>query len=71
MTLKHNSLVRKISRGNLNETILWTKINVSLKVMSISTNRIVSFRFPQKILQKKKLTQTLCVIIFFEIKGRK
>ena len=36
----------KIFRGNLNEAISLAKIDVTLKVMLISTNEVASFQIP-------------------------
>ena len=44
-----NLLLRKIFHGNLDEAISLAKIDVSLKVTSILSNEIASFRFPRKI----------------------
>ena len=48
-------LFRKIFLGNLNEAISLAKTDVILKVTSISTNEITSFRFPRKLFRKGKL----------------
>ena len=53
--IKRNFLVRKIIRGNLNEAVSLAEINVTLKVTSISTSEIASFRFLQKIFLKRKV----------------
>ena len=54
--IKRNFLVRKIIRRNLNEAVSLAEINVTLKVTSISTSEIASFRFLQKIFLKRKVT---------------
>ena len=45
-------LQKKIFCRNLNEAISLAEIDVTLKVMSISTNEIALFRFPPKIFLK-------------------
>ena len=54
--IKRNFLVRKIIRRNLNEAVSLAEISVALKVTSISTSEIASFRFLQKIFLKRKVT---------------
>ena len=53
--IKRNFLVRKIIRRNLNEAVSLAEINVTLKVTSISTSEIASFRFLQNIFLKRKV----------------
>ena len=54
MTFMVKFLLRKIFRENLNEAISLAKIDVTLKVTSVSTN--ISFSFPPNIFRKRKLT---------------
>ena len=44
-----NFLLGKVFRGNLNEAILLAEIDVTLKVTSILTNEIASFRFNEQL----------------------
>ena len=53
--IKRNFLLRKIIRRNLNEAVSLAEINVDLKVTSISTSEIASFRFLKKIFLKRKV----------------
>ena len=53
--IKGNFLLRKIIRRNLNEAVSLAEMNVALKVRSISTSEIASFRFLQKIFLKRKV----------------
>ena len=53
--IKRNFLLRKIIRRNLNEAVSLAEINVALKVTSISTSEIASFRFLKKIFLKRKV----------------
>ena len=51
-----NFLSREMYLGNLNEAIWLAEDDTTLKVTSISTNEIASFRSPRKIFLKRKLT---------------
>ena len=42
-------MVNFLFRGNLNEAILLAEIDVTLKVTSILTNEIASFRFNEQL----------------------
>ena len=53
--IKRNFPVRKIIRRNLNEAVSLAEISVALKVTSISTSEIASFRFLQNIFLKRKV----------------
>ena len=53
-----NFLLRKIFRGNLNEANSLAEIDFDVKVQSISTSEIASFRFPPNIFLKTKLNFT-------------
>ena len=53
--IKRNFLVRKIISRNLNEAVSLAEISVALKVTSISTSEIDSFRFLQKNFLKRKV----------------
>ena len=53
--IKRNFLLRKIIRRNLTEAVSLAEINVALKVTSISTSEIASFRFLKKIFLKRKV----------------
>ena len=47
-----NFLIRKISRGNLNDAISLVVTDVIFKVASVSANKIASFRFLRKFFLK-------------------
>lgn len=49
-----NFLIRKISRGNLNDAISLVETDVIFKVASVSANKIASFRLSRKIFFKRK-----------------
>ena len=45
ISIKHNYQLRKIFRGNLNQAISSAEIDIMLKLISISTNKIALFQF--------------------------
>ena len=50
-----NFLLGKIFREVLNKAISLVESDINVKVTSISTNEIASFRFPQQIFLNRKL----------------
>ena len=50
--------LRKIYHANLIEAISLAEIDASLKVTSVSTNEIASFRYARRIFLKRKLIFT-------------